>query len=181
MDRARRQFLARPAFAGNQNSGIGHRDFRNQVIDLLHRFAFADHVVLKIGVGDQLLVLGLQIPDVPDILNRHRGDGRDRRNQLQMVFVKSYVRHVRVEIDNPERLSMDDQRHAQERTRMRGNQALGLQRLGVFGVSDKHRGVVLQHAPHNGAAYRDLLVWPVDAIQSEYGGELAGKICVIAK
>ena len=56
------------------------RPIGNTGVAAFHWLALADHVVLNVGVGNQALVLALQILNVPGILNRHRGNRRYGRD-----------------------------------------------------------------------------------------------------
>ena len=51
MDGVGDQFLARPAFADDQNIGVGFGDAVNYLVNILHRLAGADDVEIRSLVG----------------------------------------------------------------------------------------------------------------------------------
>ena len=123
--------------------------------------------MLQVSVGNQALILSLKRLDVPNILNRDRGDCRDGGYQLQVIFIETNIRHVSVEINHAERFTVRDQRHAQKRSRMRRNQAVGVQCFIIFGIGHQQGGIVFEYAPHNGAADGYFLIRAIHAIESE--------------
>ena len=91
--------------------------------------------MLQVSVGNQALILTLKRLDVPNILNRDRGDCRDGGYQLQVIFIETDIRDISVEINHSERFTVRNQGHAQKRSRMRRHQAVGVQRLSFFGIA----------------------------------------------
>jgi S1-C subfamily serine protease len=148
------------------------------MVNMLHRSCLADHVVLQVGISDQTLILAFERGDVANILDRDRGDRRNCGYQLQVVFIEAHIGNVSVQINYAQRVAVSDQRHAQERSRVRGHQAVSVQRLTFFRVTYQEGSVVFHHAPDDGGAHRDFLGWTKDAIEPEDGTELRGRLIV---
>ena len=72
---------------------------------------------------------------------------------MQVVLVKAHIRHVGVEIDNPKRFAMDDQRHAQERVQIeRTDGHAGLEAAVAVNVVAENADPFVQRPAHDGAA-----------------------------
>jgi hypothetical protein len=106
------QFFPGAALAGDEHRRIGGRGFGNKLINLLHRRAFANHVVFNIDVRAQTLILALQPLHVARVFQRHRGNTRDGRHQLQMIVIKDGGRLAGGKIDDSQGPTQHLERHA---------------------------------------------------------------------
>ena len=73
------QFLARAAFAPDQNGGIRGRDLFQKSKHLPHARTLTNHVVLKTNLSMQTLILTLEPLQVLDVLNSNARDDANSR------------------------------------------------------------------------------------------------------
>ena len=79
---ARGQLLARAAFAADQDCGIAGSDFLNELVDLTHARALANHVVLQTDLGPQTLVLIAEALELAGVLDGNCGKAGDGGEKL---------------------------------------------------------------------------------------------------
>ena len=77
VDSAGSKFLAGPAFAQNQDGGIGGRDAFDELINLAHARAAADHVVLKLHFGAEAQVFAAQAFELSGVFDSDGSEAGD--------------------------------------------------------------------------------------------------------
>ena len=89
MDRAGDQLLAGPALAGDEHRRIGRRHAGDAAVDVAHRLAVADHVVIEIERGPELAVRVFERLGAPLVLERRGGDAGNRHHEPEMTLVEA--------------------------------------------------------------------------------------------
>src|SRR5262245_10038537 len=115
MNRARCQFLARPALSKYYNRRVSGRYLTNDVIDFLHSRAFAHHIMLDAGINPKTLVLSGKVLQMLNVLDGYRSNGGYGGNRLQMVFIKPDGDVCCVEIDYADYFMKGFERRAKRR------------------------------------------------------------------
>src|SRR5712664_84522 len=100
MNRASSELLARATFAANQDGGFAGGDLLNELVDLAHARALADHIVLQADFGAQTLILAAQTFELARVLYGNGGDSGDGGEKLQIVFCEGGAGICRIEIDD---------------------------------------------------------------------------------
>ena len=155
---ARRDLLAGSALAANQHGGVRRSHLGDELVDLPHGRAFADHAVLDADLLDQAPVLALQPLRVAAVLQGDGGDARDRRHELQVVFRKTRAGIAGVEINRPLDLAVEGQGNAEHRLGARYDQALqALERVPLRAPGFQDRDVLPEHPLQDRAAHADGL------------------------
>src|SRR5216683_3153625 len=112
---ARGKLFSRAAFAVDQNRGIAGSDLLDELVDLGHARALADHVVLQANLGAQALILTAKALELAGVLYANCGKSCDGGEKLQIVLRESSAGICRIEIDDSERTIGNRKRHAEER------------------------------------------------------------------
>ena len=92
MNRARRQLLAGPGFAGDENSGVDPRDLGNARMDRVDCLTAPDHLVGQVQIRLQTVRLAFERAEPAHVVDRDRGNSRHRCRQLQMIVCENRPR-----------------------------------------------------------------------------------------
>src|SRR4029077_5378328 len=115
----RGKLFARAAFAVDQNCGIAGSNLLNELVDLAHARALADHVVLQANLGAQALILAAEALELAGVLYGNCGKAGDGGQKLQIIFREGRAGACRIEVDDSERAIRNRKRHAEERVHRR--------------------------------------------------------------
>ena len=126
MNGARHQFLAGAALARDQHRGVPFRHAADELINVAHARAVAHHVVLNIHLGLQAAIFLLEPLHAARIVEREGGDTADGGQQLQVIFVETYLRVAGVQVNNAQDAIENFQRHRQNAADMTHRCALGV-------------------------------------------------------
>src|SRR6266849_8206501 len=112
---ARGKLFSRAAFAVDQNRGIAGSDLLDELVDLAHARALADHIVLQANLGAQALILAAQALELASILYGNGGKAGDGSQKLQIILCERRAGICRIEIDDSGSAIRNRKRHAEER------------------------------------------------------------------
>ena len=84
MDGAGSQFLAGSGFSQDQYRGVGLRGTGDFTLQLAKRQAVADHMMVRMQLRLQTLILRFQPFQLKRVLHRHGGELRDGHQKLQV-------------------------------------------------------------------------------------------------
>ena len=153
VQRPRHELLPRAGLAGNHHGGIRARQPFNRLVDAVHRRALADEVVGQANMGAEPVGFEFDAREVTHVLERDRGDRRDRRHQLEVAFVEHRAAAARGDIDRGQHMAADDERHADERANVcAGEAGGGAERLAGGNIAAQNPDPPPRHFRHHRAA-----------------------------
>src|SRR6266498_6161695 len=124
--------------------------------------------MLDINIIEQPFILTPKPLNMSRVFNGYSCDRRNSGDKLQMVLIESHVRLIRIPIEHSERVVQHYQRHAQERSRPRLTQTVGVKLRIERSIADEKRRTLLQHALCNRAAHFDCHVAATITIQAKH-------------
>src|SRR5216684_4514111 len=155
---ASRELLPRPALAFDENRRVRRSRPSQELIDLLHARAFTHQAPFLADLDGQALIFLLQPLQPAGIVERDRGNARNRRQQLQVIFVETVGGTDAVEINAPDRTLKHRQRHTHQRPYLRARQAFHVPELLAARNIAAHDGdALIHHLPGNSPADSDQL------------------------
>ncbi len=156
MDRAGRQLFAGASFAANQDSGFRTSDPGDAFGDLAHLRTAADEAMLRPQCVLQKQILLLERLEMPRPIEGHTGELRNHRYEFQVIAVQRVREFCRVQVNRPNRLSVGDQWHDDNRAYAPFRQAAQIAELLIRRyVVAEDRGAVFYGRRNQGAAYRN--------------------------
>ena len=125
MDRVRRELLARAALAQDQDRRLRGRDPRDELVDLAHRRALADHVGEGVDVGVQARPLRFEPLHVADVLEDARRDVGEAHQDLKVLLGEPELGIAGVQIEDAEELLGQRDGNRREGADPRRHEAVG--------------------------------------------------------
>ena len=115
MDGACGEFFAGTTLAVDQDGRVAGGHALDELVDVAHARALADHIMLQADLGAELPILDAQMFELSGVFDGDCGQAGDRGEQLEVVARESGGVIFGVEIYDAERLAGGHQWHAKHR------------------------------------------------------------------
>ena len=148
------QFLARPAFAFDQDRGILRANPGKKPVNLFHSRALPHHVVVQIHFQVEPQIFLFKPLQAARIVQRHSANACDCHRQLHVVVVETESGIIAFQINTANDLLKYVKGNAQKGIHLRTHQALDLaQTRGTFDIRGSNRKTLLHDLAQNRPAY----------------------------